>query len=177
VAHLAQVNAATLRFPVDDPRLAGFVAAVDRINRLAHATPGFVWRYPDAHRDLHQPGGDEGTGVTIVNLSVWESYEALHTFVYRSAHGQLVRRRSQWFVPSAGPTTALWWTREGERPSSSAALARLAHLHRYGPTPQAFTVRCRFDPAGRPDRRGARQRTRHPDEDTPGRGRSGSTPR
>lgn len=155
MVHLAQVNAATLRWPLDDARLAGFVGAVERINRLADAAPGFVWRYPDAHHDLHHPDGDASAPVTVVNLSLWQSYEDLHAFVYRSAHGQLVRRRAQWFVPSTGPTTALWWTVEGQRPSPSAALARLTHLRRYGPSPQAFTVRRRFDPDGRPKRRGA----------------------
>jgi hypothetical protein len=151
--HLAQINAATLRFPLDDPRLSGFAAAVDRINRLAEAAPGFLWHHPDAHHGLHRPDGDEGAGVTIVNLSTWESYETLHVFVYRSAHGRLVRRRAQWFMSSSGPTTALWWARNGERPSPSAALARLTYLRRHGPSPQAFTVRYRFDPDGRPDRR------------------------
>lgn len=155
VAYLAQINAATLRFPVDDPRLAAFVAAVERINRLAEAAPGFVWRYPDAHLGLHRPDQD-GEELTVVNLSQWESYETLHAFVYRSAHGHLVRRRAEWFLPSPGPTTVLWWTAEAERPTPTAGLARLSYLRTYGPTPRAFTVRHRFDPDGRPERRGAR---------------------
>jgi hypothetical protein len=152
VVHLAQVNAATLRFPVDDPRLTGFLAAIGRINRLADITPGFVWRDPDAHQHLHRPD-DGGPAVTVVNLSVWETYGALHAFTYRGLHGQLVRRRAEWFLPSGGATTALWWIREGERPTATAALARLAHLRRHGPTPRAFTTRRRFDADGRPEPR------------------------
>lgn len=160
VAHLAQVNAAVLRWPVDDPRLADFVAAVDHIHRLAEVAPGFVWRHPDAHRELldaqgvaEGAGAGAGAGVTVVNLSIWSDYEALHEFVYRHEHGLLVRRRGRWFRPTAGPTTALWWVQEHERPDPPAALARLRYLRRVGPTPRAFTVRRRFTPDGRPEPR------------------------
>jgi uncharacterized protein DUF3291 len=153
MVHLAQVNAAILRFPLDDARLAGFVAAVEQINQLAQEAPGFVWRHPDAHRHLHSPQDDVNAAVTVVNLSVWQSYQHLHNFTYRSIHGQLVRRRGQWFTTSRGPTTALWWIRDDEQPDPVAALARLRHLRRYGPTPQAFTVRRRFDSRGRPEPR------------------------
>ena len=162
MAHLAQVNAAVLRFPLDDPRLAGFLAAVEQINELAQHAPGFVWRHPDAHQHQHPPDdGDDGDGddqapLTVVNLSVLQSYQHLHNFTYRSIHGQLVRRRDRWFTSHPGPTTALWWIREGDQPDPTVALTRLRHLRRYGPTPQAFTVRRRFDPTGRPESRRTR---------------------
>ncbi|WP_433784199.1 DUF3291 domain-containing protein [Actinomycetospora sp. CA-101289] len=155
---LAQVNAARLRYPVDDPRLAGFRAVVDRVNRLADVTPGFVWRDPDAHRALDRPAAD-GELLTVVNLSVWEDYAALHGFVYRGPHGQLVRRQREWLLPTSGPTTALWWVGDGERPTPDAALARLAHLKAHGPTPRAFSVKRRFDPSGSPPTSGARRRS------------------
>ncbi|GAA4933169.1 uncharacterized protein DUF3291 [Actinomycetospora succinea] len=145
MAQLAQVNAAVLRFPLDDARLAGFLTAVDRIGTLAERAPGFVWRHPDAHV---QPRVE-----TIVNLSVWTDYPSLHRFVYRSAHGQLVRRRGEWFRHTTGPTTALWWVRDGHEPTPDEALARLTYLRAHGPTSRAFTVRRRFDAEGRPERR------------------------
>jgi hypothetical protein len=145
--NLAQVNAARLRYPSDDPRLAGFRVVVDRVNRLADISPGFVWRDPDAHSALERRTGEL---LTVVNLSVWEDYDSLHRFVYRGPHGQLVRRQREWLLPTSGPTTALWWVREGEHPAAEAALARLAHLRAHGPTPRAFSVRRRFDPDGRP---------------------------
>jgi hypothetical protein len=155
VAHLAQVNAARLRYPLDDPRLAGFLAVVDRIDRLAEVTPGFVWRLPDAHRGRHGPADTAAEHLAVVNVSVWEDYGALHRFVYRGPHGQLVRRQREWLEPMSGPTTALWWIREGERPSADAALARLSHLRTHGPTARAFGVRRRFGPDGRPVARDA----------------------
>lgn len=42
--HLAQVNVARLLEPLDSPQLSGFVAALEPINALADAAPGFVWR-------------------------------------------------------------------------------------------------------------------------------------
>jgi hypothetical protein len=143
--HLAQANFATLRAPLGAPEMREFVAAFDPIARLAEASPGFVWR-------LASPGGHvpvELAGGQVINLSVWESYEALHGYVYRSAHGAMVRRRADWFAPHHTPSTVLWWIPEGERPSTGDALARHALLVRYGPQPRAFTQRIRFTPDGR----------------------------
>ncbi len=43
--HLAQVNVARMLAPLDDPIMREFVAAIGRIERLAAASPGFVWRH------------------------------------------------------------------------------------------------------------------------------------
>ena len=85
----------------------------------------------------------------IINLSVWHSYEHLHAYVYRSAHGAFVRRRYEWFERIQTPATALWWVAAGHEPDPAEALARLRHLRASGPSPRAFTVRSRFTPEGR----------------------------
>jgi len=41
---LAQINIARILAPLDDPIMAEFVANLERINALADAAPGFVWR-------------------------------------------------------------------------------------------------------------------------------------
>jgi hypothetical protein len=142
--HLAQANVATPRAPLGAPEMRQFVAAFDPIARLAEASPGFVWR-------LASPGGHLPVEVDgeVINVSVWDSYEALHAFVYRSAHGAMVRRRAEWFGPHHTPSTVLWWIPVGEHPTAGDALARHALLARYGPQPQAFTQRVRFTPDGR----------------------------
>jgi Domain of unknown function (DUF3291). len=38
--HVAQYNIARLIAPLDDPRIADFVAALDLINQLGDASPG-----------------------------------------------------------------------------------------------------------------------------------------
>lgn len=141
---LAQVNVARLRAALGDPRNAGFVAGVVPVNRLAEQADGFVWRQRGAHDDI--PTVSDGDDRLVVNLSTWRSYEDLHRFVYRTAHGGYVRRRRRWFERSAGPSTALWWVPAGDRPTIPHALERLAHLRMHGPSPFAFTVRVRSAP-------------------------------
>jgi hypothetical protein len=45
---LAQVNVARTRAPLDSPQMAGFVAAIDPVLRLAEQSDGFVWRHVTA---------------------------------------------------------------------------------------------------------------------------------
>ena len=155
MSELAQVSIARLRAPVDSPVVRGFVVAVDRINLVAEGSPGFVWR----HRAGHDGTGDDQR--TIVNLSVWRSYEDLHAYVYRSDHGRYVQRRAEWFEPLPSPTTALWWVPDGNRPTVEEGMARLGYLRRHGPSPRAFGLRHRYDADGRPEP-GARVRPGRP---------------
>jgi hypothetical protein len=152
-AQLAQVNLARLRFPLESEPVAEFVAALGRVNALADAAPGFIWRHRSddgGHVSVADASGDP---LLIINLSVWQGYQQLHDFTYRSLHMHYLRRRAEWFDKIETPATALWWVAAGDRPTPPEALARLRHLRRYGPTPQAFTVRTRFDPAGRRESR------------------------
>ncbi|POM22212.1 hypothetical protein BTM25_56240 [Actinomadura rubteroloni] len=143
--HLAQLNVGRLRHPLGDPRSVGFADALGPINALADAAPGFVWRLVDA-------GGADATGLrpfgddTLVNLSVWESREALWEFTYRSDHLEFLRSRREWFAPPGGPHLALWWVPAGHVPTPEEAVERLAHLRAHGPTARAFTFREDFAP-------------------------------
>jgi hypothetical protein len=143
--HLAQVNVARMRAPLDDPLLAGFVARLDEINALADAAPGFVWR-------LQTEGGD-ATAIRaydddriLFNLSVWETPDALKDFVYRTAHHDVLRQRDGWFDRLDVAWMAMWWVPEGHVPSVDEAKDRLERLRRDGPTPESFTFRRAFDP-------------------------------
>jgi hypothetical protein len=42
--YIAQMNVASARYPLDDPRIAEFVGLLDEVNALAEGSPGFVWR-------------------------------------------------------------------------------------------------------------------------------------
>jgi hypothetical protein len=151
--HLAQANIARQRGPLDSPVMRGFVVALDPVNRIAERSPGFVWRLGSSQSHGATTLRD-GSFPVIVNLSVWESYDALHAFVYHSPHGAYLRRRARWFEPSPQPSTVLWWVEAGQRPTVEEALRRLRHLRAHGPSPQAFTLRRRFEPDGQPTRRG-----------------------
>jgi hypothetical protein len=141
---LAQLNIARMKAPLESPAMADFVANLDRINALAEASPGFVWRLK----------GDEGdaTGLrslgedTLVNLSVWEDVGSLSRFVYQSAHVGIMRRRKQWFTGMAQAFVVLWWVGRGHRPSVEQAASRLQLLREQGPSAGAFTFRQAFPP-------------------------------
>ena len=140
--HLAQINIATFRQPVDAPDNADFFDNIDRINQIADTSPGFVWR-------LEGDGGD-ATDIrafddpqTLVNMSVWEGLAELGAFVYRSGHLEIMRRRTEWFDEMETPMV-LWWIPAGERPTLDDARHRLDLLASQGPTPAAFTFRQAF---------------------------------
>ncbi len=81
----------------------------------------------------------------IVNMSVWESIDALASFVYRSDHVSVMRRRREWFE-RIRVYMVLWWVPAGHIPSVDEAVARLEHLREHGPTPHAFTFKRRYLP-------------------------------
>jgi hypothetical protein len=142
--HVAQVNIALPKAPVDTPLLADFMALLDPINALADATDGFVWRLQteDGNATAIRPFEDERL---MVNMSTWESVEALREFVYRSVHVEVMRRRREWFEHMR-LYMALWWVPAGHIPSVEEAKERLAHLREHGPTPYAFTFKQPFGP-------------------------------
>jgi heme-degrading monooxygenase HmoA len=145
--HLAQVNVATVRAPLDSPQLAGFVAALEPINALADASPGFVWRLQteDGDATAIRPFDDDRI---MVNLSVWASLEALRTFVYSTRHLEVMRHRRAWFSRMADPYLALWWVPAGTIPAVADAKERLDLLSSRGPGPDAFTFRAPFPRSG-----------------------------
>lgn len=138
--HLAQINIARMKAPLDTPQMAGFVARLEEINALADRSEGFVWRLqtPEGDATYLRPFDDDRI---LVNMSVWESVEALKNYVYRTAHAELLRDRRQWFDHFAGVYMALWWIPAGHTPDIDEAKARLAHLEAHGPTEVAFTFR------------------------------------
>lgn len=140
---LAQLNIAHMRAPLDSPIMAEFVAQLEEINRLADDAPGFVWRLQTAEGDATalRPYDDERI---IVNMSVWDSVDALFDYVFRSRHAEVMRRRREWFDKMDRVTTVLWWIPAGHIPTVEEARDRMEHLNQHGPTPHAFTFKQRF---------------------------------
>lgn len=145
---LAQVNIARMREPLDSPRLADFVAALDPVNAVADAAPGFVWRLQTEDGNataVHAFEWDRaGSAGVLVNMSVWESVEALAAYVYSDTHRQVLRRRREWFERMAEAQTALWWIPRGHTPTTDEAEEKVIHLREFGPTPYAFTLKEHF---------------------------------
>jgi heme-degrading monooxygenase HmoA len=138
--HLAQVNIARMKAPLDSPELAGFVARLAEINALADGSPGFVWRLQTDEGDATylRPYDDDRI---LFNMSVWESVETLKHFVYDTAHKELLRGKRSWFENFGAAYVALWWVPAGHIPSVDEAKKRLAYLDEHGPSQFAFTFR------------------------------------
>ena len=154
--HLAQCNIGRVLAPLDSPHLAEFVAALEPINRMADEAPGFVWR-------LQTEAGDATAirafddDMLLLNMSVWQTIDALAEFTYRTPHRDVMRRRRQWFERLTDAYLVLWWIPAGTLPTVADAKVRFERLRRDGPSPEAFTFQSPFrspgasgarDPAG-----------------------------
>jgi hypothetical protein len=147
---LAQVNIGRLAAPLDSEQLAGFVAALDPVNAVADAAPGFIWRLQTEEGNATSLRAFEAEGGTLLNMSVWASVEALGAYVYGEAHLAVLRRRREWFEKMAEDYAALWWIERDHIPTIHEAEDRVRHLREHGPTPYAFTLRAHFAPPGSP---------------------------
>src|SRR5215210_2862250 len=132
--HLAQLNVGRMVAPVTAPEIADFMAALDPINALADASPGFVWRLQtDAGNATEIHAFDDE--LLLLNMSVWTSIEAVRAFTYTTAHTDVLRRRREWFERLEIAHLVLWWVPAGHLPTVGEALERLESLRRDGPTP------------------------------------------
>ena len=144
--HVAHANVARMRAPMGSAAMEAFARAVEPVNLLAERSPGFVWRFrdeddPEAVRRVF------GAEDLLLNLSVWETVDALREFTYASGHAHYVKHRKTWFSAPDGPRYVLWWVAAGHVPSPEESRDRLDHLGACGPTPEAFTFTHPFDPS------------------------------
>src|SRR3954447_11849023 len=130
--HLAQLNVAIPKEPPGGPLLAEFMAALDPVNAVADASPGFVWRLQteDGNATAIRAFDED----TMVNMSVWESLEALRAFVYSGrAHLDVMRRRRGGFGQRVERCEVLWWGRGAHVRRFAEAERRLLLLRTRGP--------------------------------------------
>jgi uncharacterized protein DUF3291 len=144
---LAQVNIGRTRGEMSDPVMAEFVSRLAEINALADRSPGFVWRLQTEDGDATAVRPYEDARI-LINLSVWSDLASLRTYVYRTDHAEVMRRRRDWFERLERVYVALWWVPAGHRPSVAEAVTRLAHLERHGPGAFAFSFTQPFGPDG-----------------------------
>ena len=139
--HLAELNVGRLVAPTDDPRVAEFMANLDRINGMGKRMPGFVW--------MMEGSGEPGTGNTencidddpqyVANMTVWEDVDTLENFVFNTVHRQFYERRQEWFEVLGGMHFVMWWVPEGHRPTLREGLARLGYMEENGNSEHAFS--------------------------------------
>jgi heme-degrading monooxygenase HmoA len=135
--HLAQLNVGMARFPLEDPRMAGFMDNLDRVNAIAERSPGFVWRLVGEGNDATDLRLDDG-GDTLVNMSVWESAEHLEHFVWNTIHKRFYESRGKWFGEFGKPHFVMWHVPVGHIPTLAEAGERLDHLVENGSSEHAF---------------------------------------
>ena len=133
--HLAELNIGKFKYPTTDPRMAGFMDNLDRVNALAERSPGFVWRLKgDNNNATDFRVGDD----YAANMSVWETPAALEHYVFKTVHVQFYKNRADWFNLMEKPHTVFWWVDEGRQPTLQEAMDRLEHYQKNGATDQAF---------------------------------------
>lgn len=138
--YLAELNIGRLLAPTDDPRVAEFMGALDRVNGMGKRMPGFVW--------MMEGSGEPGTGNTaakldgdpqfVSNLTVWENVATLEDFVWNTVHRVFYERRAEWFEVLGKMHFVMWWVPVGHKPTLDEALAKLAHKDANGDSDQAF---------------------------------------
>ncbi len=135
--HIAQLNIARAKYDADDPRFAGFVDNLDKVNAIADRSKGFVWRLQsEVGNAMEVPVTDNPRD--LVNISVWETVEDLEHFVFNTVHKKIYDRRREWFPAPAKASFVMWRITPGHIPTVDEALWRLEMLRRNGPSEEAF---------------------------------------
>ena len=134
--HLAELNIGRLNKPLEAPETAEFTDALDRINALAEASPGFIWRLKDedGNSSSYVELSDTDDPLLIANYSIWQDLESLKDFMYKTDHMSFLRRRTDWFAVPTEAITVCWWEPAGSIPSLDEAYDRLKHLREHGPS-------------------------------------------
>ena len=138
--NLAELNIGRLAAPTDDPLVAEFMGALDKVNGIGKRMPGFVW--------MMEGSGEPGTGNTennigddpqfVANLTVWEDADSLRNFVWNTVHKQFYDRREEWFEVMGEQHFVMWWVPEGHEPTLEEALERLEARKARGDSEAAF---------------------------------------
>ncbi|WP_328605513.1 DUF3291 domain-containing protein [Amycolatopsis sp. NBC_00345] len=136
--HLAQANILYAVDSLKSETLASFHELALVVDKLARESPGFVFRLESLF--------DLPVDPYMLNVSVWESLEALREFTYRGEHADSLKTRRQWFKPPRGAPSVLWWLPAGHLPDVDESMARLGLLNAKGATADAFTFRRSFPP-------------------------------
>ncbi|MEO0897638.1 MAG: DUF3291 domain-containing protein [Bacteroidota bacterium] len=130
---LAQLNIAELKYDIEGPEMADFVARIDEINQLGAEQPGFIWRMTEDVEGIFDPEK------FIFNMTVWEDVASLMKFTFETAHVEVMRQRKKWFDKMKSSHFVMWWVPKGHLPSLKEGKEMLDKLEREGPSEEVFT--------------------------------------
>ena len=139
--HLAEFNWGVLKYDWDDPRVADFVNALERVDALAQRRTGYVWQMSEEDMSFHQndPDGVLGANPRLASkLSVWETPQSLWHFAYHTVHNRFVTRGPEWYDMNHGIRMVLWWVPIGHRPTIQEAVEKRDLLLSFGSSHSAF---------------------------------------
>ena len=143
---IAQINIARMKgVNINDPLMQEFVDNLDEVNALAEQSEGFVWRLKGDNNNATSINPYEDEQI-LVNLSVWESIEALQKFTYQTFHTDFLKRRKEWFQNFGQVSLAMWWIPKGEFPTIEEAVEKLDYLQKNGASELVFDFKKRFLP-------------------------------
>lgn len=145
--HLAQLNIAKAKYSLEAPEIKEFVDNLEPINQLAESSDGFIWRLKDDTGDATDIQAFDDPNI-IINMSVWDSIDALKNFMFRTHHRDFLRRKKEWFENIPEDSYVLWWIAEGHTPTVEEALEKLEYLRENGDTPNAFSFKSNFSEVG-----------------------------
>jgi len=141
--HLAQLNIAKAKYSLESPEIKDFVDNLEPVNKLAESSSGFIWRLQDESGDATSITAFSDPDI-IVNMSVWDSTEALKNFMFRTHHRDFLRRKKEWFHNIPDDSYVLWWVLKDHIPTVQEAVEKLEFLRNNGDTPYAFTFKSNF---------------------------------
>lgn len=126
-----------------------FRRAMDPVNDIAKATPGFCWSLDHVTpNQRHAVPLLRDDPLLQPQLSLWMNMESLQHFAFKSGHAMYLKRRKEWFTSPADPPWAVCWWREASRqdyPTLQEAFERLQALKQNGPTEKAFDFKTHKD--------------------------------
>ena len=139
--HLAQYNIIRLKDELDSPIIKEFKDFLAPVNLLAEESEGFIWRLKDesgeSATDLETPYEDK---LIFINMSVWENYETLRNYSYKTVHSYFLKSRKKWSNEIEGHKAVLWYIDQGHIPTVTEAKEKLDLLNKNGSTPDAFSM-------------------------------------
>lgn len=143
--HLAQYNIIKLKDQLNAPIISEFKDFLGPVNQLADRSPGFVWRLKGEEgldaTDVFTPYEDP---LVFINLSVWESFEDLENYVFKSVHSYFLKSRKKYGSKMDGQQGVLWWLPKGTLPSVEDAKLKLDRLNQNGSSSEAFSLKERY---------------------------------
>ena len=147
--HLAQYNIIRLKDELDSPVIKEFRDFLAPVNLLAEESEGFIWRLKDeggaSATDIETPYEDK---LVFVNMSVWENWEALKEYSYKTVHSYFLKSRRKWSNEMQGHQAVMWYVETGLYPTITEAKAKLDLLNKQGSTPEAFSMTEVYDEFG-----------------------------